>query len=143
LVLLDALFLCFVCVQVRYLFGGATWVAQVAGLTYAEYARRGFFELVWATALVLPLLLALHWLLRTDDRAAQRIFRALAAAQLVLLFVVIASALTRMRLYQREYGLTELRLYTTAFMGWLALVFVWFAATVLRGARERFACGAF
>jgi Domain of unknown function (DUF4153) len=38
--------------------------------------------------------------------------------------------------------LTELRLYTTAFMGWLALVFVWFAATVLRGARARFAYGA-
>ena len=141
--LLDALFLGFVCVQVRYLFGGATWVAQTGGLTYAEYARRGFFELVWATALVLPLLLALHWLLRADDRAAQRLFRALASAQIVLLFVIIASALTRMRLYQSEYGLTELRLYTTAFMGWLALVFVWFAATVLRGARERFACGAF
>jgi hypothetical protein len=27
-------------------------------------------------------------------------------------------------------------------MGWLALVFVWFTLTVLRGARERFACGA-
>jgi hypothetical protein len=47
-----------------------------------------------------------------------------------------------MRLYQGEYGMTELRLYTTAFMGWLAIVFVWFAATVLRGKRERFAFGA-
>ncbi len=139
---LNALFLGFVCVQIRYLFGGAAWVAATGGLTYAEYARRGFFELVWATALVLPLLLAFHWLLRRDDATAQRIFRALAFAQIVLLFVVIASAITRMRLYQREYGLTELRLYTMAFMGWLALVFVWFAATVLRGARARFACGA-
>ena len=48
-----------------------------------------------------------------------------------------------MRLYQSEYGLTELRFYTMAFMVWLALVFVWFTATVLlRGQRERFACGA-
>ena len=138
--LLDALFLGFVCVQIRYLFGGAAWVATTGGLTYAEYARRGFFELVWATALVLPLLLTLHWLLRKDDQRAARLFRAL--AQIALLFVVIASAITRMRLYQSEYGLTELRLYTTAFMGWLALVFVWFSATVLRGARERFTCGA-
>ncbi len=139
---LNALFFGFVCVQVRYLFGGAAWVAATGGLTYAEYARRGFFELVWATALVLPLLLALHWLLRRDDALALRIFRLLALVQIALLFVVIASAVTRMRLYQREYGLTELRLYTMAFMGWLALVFVWFAATVLRGARARFACGA-
>ncbi len=139
---LNALFFGFVCVQIRYLFGGAAWVAATGGLTYAEYARRGFFELVWATALVLPLLLALHWLLRRDDALALRIFRLLALAQIMLLFVVIASAITRMRLYQREYGLTELRLYTMAFMGWLALVFVWFTATVLRGARARFACGA-
>src|SRR5207249_11136508 len=71
--LLDALFLGFVCVQVRYLFGGAAWVTATGGLTYAEYARRGFFELSWATALALPLLLTLHWLLRADDRLALRI----------------------------------------------------------------------
>ncbi len=47
-----------------------------------------------------------------------------------------------MRIYQQEYGLTELRLYTTAFMGWLALVFVWFSLTVLRGNRKPFAFGA-
>jgi Domain of unknown function (DUF4173) len=47
-----------------------------------------------------------------------------------------------MRLYESEYGLTEDRLYPTAFMGWLAVVFVWFGVTVLRGRRERFAFGA-
>ena len=47
-----------------------------------------------------------------------------------------------MRLYTETYGLTELRLYTTAFMGWLALVFLWFVATVLRERRELFAFGA-
>jgi hypothetical protein len=47
-----------------------------------------------------------------------------------------------MRLYQAEYGLSEPRLYPTAFMGWLAVVFVWFCLTVLRGHRERFAFGA-
>jgi hypothetical protein len=40
--LLDLLFLAFVAVQVRYLFGGAERVATTARLTYAEYARRGF-----------------------------------------------------------------------------------------------------
>ena len=52
--LLDLLFLTFVVIQVRYLFGGAGRVAATAGLTYAEYARRGFFELVTVTALALP-----------------------------------------------------------------------------------------
>jgi hypothetical protein len=140
--MLNLLFLSFVVVQVRYFFGGAGLVQVSAGLTYAEYARRGFFELVWVTALVLPLLLGAHWLLRKENPRHERLFRLLAGIQVALLFVIMTSAIARMRLYQSQYGLTELRLYTTAFMGWLALVFVWFAATVLRGQRERFACGA-
>ncbi|MBO0860731.1 MAG: DUF4173 domain-containing protein [Chloracidobacterium sp.] len=140
--LLDFLFLSFVVVQFRYFFGGAARIQAVAGLTYAEYARGGFFELVVVAALVLPLLLAAHWLLRVEKNRDDRIFRFLAGAQIALLFVMMVSALQRMRLYQREYGLTELRLYTTVFMGWLAVVFIWFAMTVLRGRRERFAFGA-
>ncbi|HMK39609.1 MAG TPA: DUF4153 domain-containing protein, partial [Bacteroidota bacterium] len=42
---LDALFFLFVAMQIPYLFGGATTVAATASLTYAAYARRGFFEL--------------------------------------------------------------------------------------------------
>jgi hypothetical protein len=140
--LLNALFFSFVFVQLRYFFGGAGAVLGTAGMTYSEYARRGFFELVWVAALVLPILLAAHWLLRKENPSHERLFRALAGGLLVMLFVVMASAVGRMRLYQSEYGQTELRFYTTAFMGWLASVFVWFALTVLRGARERFACGA-
>jgi hypothetical protein len=140
--LLDALFLSFVVVQFRYFFGGAARVQAVAGLTYAEYARSGFFELVSVAALVLPLLLFAHWLLRKERPLDERIFRALAATMIILLSVIMVSALRRMRIYQREYGLTELRVYTTAFMGWLALVFGWFALTVLRGRRDRFAFGA-
>ncbi|HEY0099981.1 MAG TPA: DUF4173 domain-containing protein [Pyrinomonadaceae bacterium] len=143
--LLNVLFACFVVVQFRYFFGGAARVMSITELTYAEYARRGFFELAWVAGLVLPLLLITHALLQRRDRpaAAERIFRPLAGTQVALLFVIMASAMARMRLYQSEYGLTELRLYTTAFMLWLGLVFVWFTWTVLvRSRREGFACGA-
>ncbi|MFZ0964078.1 MAG: DUF4173 domain-containing protein [Terriglobia bacterium] len=140
--LLDLLFLAFVVVQVRYFFGGSALVQATTGLTYAEYARSGFFELVAVAALVLPLLLFVHWLLRPDDARGQRAFGWFAGAQVALLFVIMASAFERMRLYQAEYGLSEARLYPTAFMGWLATVFLWFCLTVLRGHRERFAFGA-
>lgn len=140
--LLDLLFLAFVVVQVRYFFGGSALVKATTGLTYAEYARRGFFELVAVAALVLPLLLFVHWLLRPEDARGQRLFQWLAGAQIALLFVIMASAFERMSLYQAEYGLSEPRLYPTAFMGWLAVVFIWFCVTVLRGHRERFAFGA-
>ncbi len=139
---LNALFLAFVLVQFRYFFGGAEWVLVSDGLTYADYARRGFFELVTVAALVLPVLLLGHWLLRPDHAGVQRLFRVLAGALLALLYLMMASALHRMWLYQSAYGLTELRLYVTAFMVWLALVFQWFIATVLRARREQFVFGA-
>jgi Domain of unknown function (DUF4173) len=142
LALLDLLFLAFVLVQLRYLFGGSELVRSETGLTYAEYARQGFFELVAAAALVLPLLLIADWALRRNHPRREWVFRVLAALLVVLVFVVMASAFERMRLYQRAYGLTELRVYATGFMLWLAAILVWACATVLRGRRELFAFGA-
>lgn len=137
----GALFLGFVLVQFRYLFGGAEALRSVVKLSYAEYARRGFFELVTVAALVLPFLLLIHWLLKKDNPHGERAFRWLSAGVIGLLFVIMFSALYRMRLYQIEFGLTELRLYTTALMGWLAIVFVWFGLTMLRGQYDRFVFG--
>ncbi|HMH84086.1 MAG TPA: DUF4173 domain-containing protein [Gemmatimonadales bacterium] len=140
--LVDLLFLMFVVIQLRYLFGGAELIATATGLTYAEYARRGFFELVTASALVLPLLAGADWLLRNESREHQRTFRQVAIVLLLLLAVVMASALARMRLYVGAFGLSEIRVYSTAFMLYLAGVFAWFAWTTLRGERRRFAFGA-
>ena len=139
---LNLLFLAFVAVQFRYFFGGAELVASSTSLTYAEYARRGFFELVTVAALVLPLLLAMHWLARADTVRQARLFQGLAGLLIALLFVIMLSAVQRMRLYQLEFGLTELRLYTSVFMVWLGIMFVWFVLTVLRNRRDRFIVGA-
>jgi len=140
--LLAALFATFVAVEFRYLFGGAALVEVTPGLTYAEHARRGFFELVLVVALMVPVLLAADWLLRREQPRDERVFRAVAGVQLVLLAAVMASALQRMRLYLEAYGLTEARFYATSFLIWLAVVLLWFVATVLRGRRDAFAFGA-
>jgi hypothetical protein len=139
LALLDAMFLVFVLIQLPYLFGGG---ARVAELGYSAYARRGFFELVWVAGLTLPLLLWLHWLIRGATPFAQTSYRILAAVQVGLLFVIMTSAGQRLQLYVADLGLTELRVQAAVFMGWLALVLLWFLATVLRGQRRRFAFGA-
>lgn len=140
---LNALFLSFVAIQLPYLFGGASTVLNNAELSYAEYARRGFFELVTVTFLNLLLLLAMHWLLDKTKASSEKVFRILSSLNIGLLAVVMVSALKRMFLYQTEYGLTELRIYTTAFMLWLGFVLGWFMLTVLRGRRELFMSGAF
>ncbi len=140
---LVALFAAFVAVQLRYFFGGDALVQATAGMSYADYARRGFFELVTVSALVLPVLLSANALLRRDTPRADVVYRGLSATLLCLLGIIMYSAFARMRLYVSMYGLSEDRLFATVFMGWLAIVFVWFAATVLRGRERRFTAGAF
>jgi len=139
---LAFLFSVFVAVQARYLFGGEEIVQATVGLSYAEYARHGFFELVAVTTLILPVLLAADWALDRGTSKSRWSFTILAAVILVLVALIMISALTRMRLYVQAYGLTADRFYATAFMFWVALLLAWFAATVLRGFRTRFAFGA-
>src|SRR5207302_1053890 len=93
---LNLLFAAFVVVQLPYLFGG---VVQVAQLGYSDYARRGFFELVWVAGLTLPVLLWAHWLVRGSGPTGQQVYRILAFGLVCLLSVVMASAVQRMQLY--------------------------------------------
>jgi hypothetical protein len=139
---INVLFLVFVLIQFRYLFGGVGRVEASASLTYAEYARRGFFELLAVAAFVLPILLTVHWLLPTGRKLDARWFAVLGGGVVALIFVIIASALERMRIYIATYGLTELRLYSTAFLFWMGLTLLWLCVTVLRGHRDRFPFGA-
>jgi hypothetical protein len=141
LTLVNLLFLLFVVVQIRYLFGGQAIVLETTGLTLAEYARSGFFELVTVSSLSLSLLLGADWVLHGESAAGRRLFRQLAGVSLGLLLIMTASALERMRIYVTEFGLSEIRLFATAFMIYLAILFAWFAWTVLRGRRRRFAFG--
>ena len=138
---INLLFLIFVIVQFRYLFGGDALVQVTPDLTYAEYARRGFFELVFAVVLVVPVLLAADWLLDRRSRRDALVFRSLAAVQIALVLAVTASAFQRLRLYHASYGLTEARFYAMVLLIWMAAMLFWLAATVLRGRRNLFAFG--
>jgi hypothetical protein len=138
---LDLLFLLFVIVQFRYLFGGDVLVQVTPDLTYAQYARRGFFELVFVVVLVVPVLLAADWLLDRRTRRDDVVFRVLAGVQIGLVLAITASALQRLRLYHASYGLTGSRFYALVLLIWIGAMLVWLAATVLRGRRDSFAFG--
>jgi hypothetical protein len=138
---INLLFLVFVIVQFRYLFGGDALVQVTPALTYADYARRGFFELVFAVVLVVPVLLAADWLVDRRRRRDVLVFRGLAGAQVALVLAIAASALQRLRLYHASYGLTESRFYAMVLLIWMGVTLVWLAGTVLRGHRDAFAFG--
>lgn len=139
---MTAVFLLFVALQARAMFGGADFLANAAGLTVAEYARRGFFECVFASGLSLPVLLAADWLVDRDEPGAVKSLRALTTVQLALIGIVLFSAMARLKLYTDAFGLTQDRVLGAAMLAWLALTAGWFGVTVLRGRRMNFAVGA-
>jgi Domain of unknown function (DUF4173) len=119
---LDALVLAFVLVQVGALLGGHRHVLETAGLTYAEYARQGFAQLVAVTALTLVVVaVAARRAPRASDR--DRLLSRVALGVLcVATLAVVASALRRMNLYMDAFGLTRLRLFVVVVEVALAVV---------------------
>ena len=116
LIAVAVVFGIFVALQAAYLFGGLDTLAA-AGMTYADYARRGFFELVAVAVLAGGLVIV-------ADRVTRTRTRPLVAAAITLTAltgVVLVSAALRLRLYQEAYGWTELRLYVLSTIVLLAV----------------------
>jgi hypothetical protein len=126
---LDLLFGAFVVLQLAYLFGGLDTLAA-SGLTYASYARRGFFELLVVGFLSGAVIGGLEATVRERGRAY--------VGALVVLIgmtgVVLVSSFVRLRIYQEAYGWTELRFWVFASIVFLALAFGAAAWLVVRGA---------
>jgi len=137
---LTVLFGAYVLTQLGWFFGGERFLHATTGLTAAQYARRGFFQMVWVVALVVPLLLVTRAALAPQPMLARR-HTLLSLPVVGLLGAMILSAALRMRLYVQYYGLTAERLYTLVFMGWLTIVLALLAVTVLRGRGRPFVAG--
>lgn len=133
-VALDLVVVAFVAVQATALAGGHRHVLETAGLTYAQYARQGFAQLVVATALTLVVVAVAA---RHAPRATAR-ERAVVGAGLGVLCVgtlgVVASALLRMDLYVEAFGLTRLRLWVALAEAVMGVVLV---LVLVAGARWR------
>ena len=119
LVAVDVLFAAFVVLQLAYLFGGQVIVAAT-GVTYSDYAREGYFQLV-AVVAGAGMLLAVAELAARRPEGRSRAFILAALTLLGLTAVILASAAVRLGLYQQIYGWTELRFYVAASIGWLAI----------------------
>ncbi|WP_148712907.1 DUF4153 domain-containing protein [Corallococcus sp. AB030] len=137
----NALFFVFAAFQVAYLFVGDA-SSPASGYTFAEYARRGFFELVVVASLTLALVMALTRWTRRETRVAQTVFRASTSLMVVLTLIILSSAMRRLSLYEDAFGYTLLRVHTHVFMVALGAALAWRAVT-LWWKPERFAVGAF
>lgn len=116
-----ALFWIFLAVQLSYLFGNLPAVAG-SGITFAEYARRGFGELsVVATCTVLLIVLSERYG-QSGKRGA--LLRAVTLALIAAVLLLLASAFQRVTLYEAAYGFTTARLYAQVYMAIVAVTLV-------------------
>ncbi|NES26875.1 DUF4173 domain-containing protein [Micromonospora terminaliae] len=129
---LTLLFVGFVIVQFTVLFGGERHVRKVAGLSYSEYARSGFWQLLFVTLLTLAVLGGVsRWASR--ERPVERmLLRVLLGLLSALSVVIVVSALSRMWTYQKVYSFTGERIFVMAFELLLGAVFLMVLAAGVR-----------
>lgn len=110
---ITALFSIFLIVQVTYLFGNLPNIAG-SGVTFADYARRGFAELTVVASASAFLIIVSEFFGKTDHRSG--LMRAITIALIVAVLLLLASAFHRVSLYEEAYGFTTARVYAQAYM---------------------------
>lgn len=113
----------FVASQVVALTGAGHRLVTESGITPAEHARSGFFQLCWATAILLAFLGLVDRLSAPGVRS-RRAVRALGAAVPLLALGLVAVSLQRMARYDHAFGLTMLRLWVVGAAVWFGVVLV-------------------
>lgn len=111
----------FALIQFKYLFAAAfSAISLPNGLTYAEYARRGFFELLFLSFINIGLILIVIYLTRdkiyNSNNTSCKIAKALMIYLCAITVLLLISSFYRMMLYNNEFGFTELRLLVTIFL---------------------------
>jgi hypothetical protein len=122
----------FVAVQFTVLFGGQRHVLDTEGLSYAEYARTGFWQLLTVTLLTLAVLGGVTRWAKRETRNDQVLQRVLLGLLCALSVVIVISALYRMYTYQKVYSFTGERIFIMSFELLLGTIFLMIMAAGIR-----------
>lgn len=124
LVVLNVLFAGFAGVQAVVLFGGVDGPLESADTSRAEYAREGFWQLLWVTVLTLLVIAVVMYVVPRDRQADRRLAKWLVGALGVLALVVGAASLYRTDAYIDDFGLSRSRLVMAGAELWMCVVLV-------------------
>jgi len=121
---LCAVYLTFIVTQLPYFFS-AFYNTLPQNYNFADYAKRGFFELCGVVFINLCVILLMVILTNCKEGANKaKGIRAYITIFSSFTLILIATALSKMFMYINAYGLTLLRVYTSWFMIALALTFM-------------------
>ena len=109
--------------QLAYFFNAFSGILQ-EGFTVAQYARRGFFEMSAICVINLAVVFTVSLITRKKEGKVSAAVRLPSLFICLFSLLLIATALSKMIMYIGSYGMTQLRIYTSLFMVFLAVVFV-------------------
>ena len=123
--LVNALFAAFSAVQVMFLVGGKERIEALGtGITYSDYARQGFWEMMLIGALSVALCLAVDECVASDTPRRKSVKQANIVFASLTTGVMMLSAAYRLWLYEEAYGFTALRFYSHTFTAYVGVIFV-------------------
>lgn len=107
----------FIFIQFKYLFAGSSLPDN---MNYSEYARRGFFELIFLSILNVGLILMTVYLFKENIYVNKDKWSTVTKICMMYLcavtFIMLVSSFYRMYLYDQEYGFTRLRVLVYGFL---------------------------
>lgn len=119
LTVINLVYLLFTIIQASYLYGGVASKLPI-NFTYAEYARKGFFELVTVTVINLVIFLIAIKVEKNKNKIVNILYTLLTLFSVNMLY----SAHYKLSLYEITFGYTYLRIYVHMFMLLLLLLFI-------------------
>lgn len=121
---LCVLYIVFLSVQAKYYFGG--FASNLPdGMTYAEYARSGFFELCAVAVINMIVIILLATFTKKKENGKKTLpLKIYSVVMSCFTLLLIAVAMSKMIMYINAYGLTRLRVFTSWFMILLAFAFI-------------------
>ncbi|WML44047.1 DUF4173 domain-containing protein [Neobacillus sp. PS3-40] len=121
LVLLNVVYIMFTIVQFKYFFSGTLQ----GDYTYAQYARRGFFELLFATLINLTVTVVTVTFVNQVTHLLKRFSQIMLTILLLASGVMLTSAFLRLLMYEEAYGFTFTRVLVHSFMIFLVIIFAY------------------
>lgn len=121
---ISACYLLYLFSQLAYFFSAFRGFLPDGEITYAQYARKGFFEMCIIAVINLVIVFSALLLAKKQDGKVCRWIKLAATFIAVFTLIIIATAVSKMVLYIDTYGMTVLRVTTSAFMVFLSVVFV-------------------
>jgi hypothetical protein len=121
LVLLNAVYILFTVVQFKYFFSGSLQ----GDFTYAQYARRGFFELLFVTLINLTVTVIVVTFVKQVTHSLKRCSQLMLTILLLSSGVMLTSAFLRLQMYEEAYGFTFIRVLAHSFMIFLVIIFAY------------------